>query len=211
MFATDERLTEPFGEPQTSRSNDASSVILGQRVRRLRIQAGVGLRELAREIGISASSLSDLENDRGGVSLNRLQIVAQHFGLHITDLLAEVDGPDERAEPIEIIRQCATTVPGMQRGRGVRYQLLGSGHGHAIQPALLTFEPGGSYEDDMISHAGEEFAYVLLGEVELLFGSEVHRLSQGDMARYRSETPHAFRNASSVGIALVIGAAIPPW
>jgi len=50
-----------------------------------------------------------------------------------------------------------------------------------------------------------------MGEVELLFGSEVHRLSQGDMARYRSETPHAFRNASSVGIALVIGAAIPPW
>jgi transcriptional regulator with XRE-family HTH domain len=201
----------PVRRTATSRSDNASGVILGQRIRRVRLQAGLGLRELAREIGISPSSLSDLENNRGGISLNRLQTVAQYFGLHITDFLADVNGRDEHADAIEIIRQCATTVPGVQRGRGVLYQLPGRGYGHAIQPALLSFEPGASYEDDMISHPGEEFVYVLLGEVELLFGSEVHRLSQGDMARYRSETPHAIRNASPVGIAHVIGAATPPW
>lgn len=191
--------------------SDNASAVLGQRIRRVRIQAGLGLRELAREVGISASSLSDLENNRGGISLKRLQMVAQYFDLHITDFLTEVDGPDEHVEPMEIIRRCATTVPGVQRGRGVLYQLPGRGPGHTLQPYLLTFEPEGGYEDDMISHVGEEFVYVLLGEIELLFGSETHRLAQGDMARFRSETPHAFRNASSVGIALVIGAAVPPW
>jgi transcriptional regulator with XRE-family HTH domain len=53
--------------------------IVGQRIRRLRMQAGRGLREQAREIGISASSLSDIENNRGGISLRRLQLVANHF------------------------------------------------------------------------------------------------------------------------------------
>ena len=76
----------------TSRSDNASDVVLGQRIRRVRIQAGLGLRELAREIGISASSLSDIENNRGGTSLKRLQMVAQYFGLHITDLLAGSTG-----------------------------------------------------------------------------------------------------------------------
>jgi uncharacterized cupin superfamily protein len=63
----------------------------------------------------------------------------------------------------------------------------------------------------MIAHPGEEFAYVLLGEVELLLGADVHRLAQGDLVRFRTETPHAFRNASSMGVGIVLGAATPPW
>ena len=184
--------------------------MVGQRIRRLRVQAGKSLRAQAREIGISASSLSALENNRGGISLSRLQRVATHFGLHITDLLAEADG-NSGPRQVEITRKWATQVPGVRRGTGVLYQLLGGGDGHAIQPYLLSFELAGSYERDMIAHPGEEFAYVLQGEVELLIGKERHRLEQGDAARFRTEVAHAFRNASSVGVAIVVGAATPPW
>lgn len=175
------------------------------------MQHGRSLREQAREIGISASSLSDIENSRGGISLRRLQQVADHFGLRLTDLLAEPDGSNGAGETVEVIRDAATSVAGVQRGRGVLYQLLGRPHGHTIQPYVLSFEPGGSYGDDMIAHPGEEFAYVLLGHIELLLGRDVHRLSQGDLVRFRTETPHAFRNASPLGMAVVLGAATPPW
>jgi len=190
--------------------DDRLALVVGQRIRRLRVQAGKSLRAQAREIGISASSLSALENSRGGISLSRLQRVAAHFGLHITDLLAESDGNSSRRE-VEVVRNCSAQVQGVRRGTGVLYQLLGRGHGHAIQPYLLSFEPAGTYERDMIAHSGEEFAYVLQGEVELLIGSLRHRLQQGDAIRFRTELPHAFRNASSVGVAIVIGAATPPW
>ena len=40
----------------------------------------------------------------------------------------------------------------------------------------------------MIAHPGEEVAYVLFGEIELLLGDEIHRLSQGDLVRFRTET-----------------------
>jgi len=190
--------------------DDQLALVVGQRIRRLRVQAGKSLRALAREIGISASSLSALENSRGGISLSRLQRVAAHFGLHITDLLAESDGnPSHRR--VEVVRNCSAHVQGVRRGSGVLYQLLGGGHGHAIQPYLLSFQPAGTYERDMIAHPGEEFAYVLQGEVELLIGSQQHRLQQGDAIRFRTELPHAFRNASSVGVAIVVGAATPPW
>ncbi len=184
--------------------------LLGQRLRRLRTQNGKTLRAQAREIGIAASSLSALENNQGGVSLRRLQLVAQHFGLHIADLLGE-PAAVAAADRTEIIRNCASRVRGVRRGRGVVYQLLGSADGHTLQPYLLSFEPGGGYEGDRIGHAGEEFAYVLQGEVELLVGDERHELAQGDSVRFRAERPHAFRNLSSVGIAMVIGAATPPW
>ncbi|HET6866371.1 MAG TPA: XRE family transcriptional regulator [Solirubrobacteraceae bacterium] len=183
---------------------------MGQRIRRLREQTGKTLRAQAREIGIAPSSLSALENGQGGVSLKRLQLVAEHFGLHITELLGE-PAPGSQADGVEIIRNCAATVPGVRRGSGVLYQLLGSGRDHTIQPYLLSFEPGGGYDRDRIGHPGEEIAYVLHGQVELLIENECHELSQGDLIRFRADRPHAFRNASSVGVAAVVGAATPPW
>jgi HTH-type transcriptional repressor of puuD len=189
--------------------------VVGQRIKRLRVQSGNGLREQAREIGISASSLSALENHQGGMSLSQLQRVASHFGLHITDLLAEDGGngdgrPAEELRP-EVVRSWASSLRGVERAEGVLYQLLGSGASHDIQPYLISFQPGAGYERDQIAHPGEEFAYVLLGTVELLLGDEVHRLEHGDAIRFRPEIPHAFRNGSSKGMAVLIGCASPPW
>jgi len=188
---------------------------LGQRLRLLRTQSGQGLREQAREIGISASSLSALENNRGGVSLRRLQRVAEHYGLHITDLLAgDEQGPvagNSRPSDPEVIRSWGSSVRGVERGAGVLYQLMGHGHGHQLQPYLISFQPGASYRNDAIAHSGEEFAYVVLGEVELLLGEESYRLAQGDAIRFLPDKPHAFRNASTLGIAMIVGAASPPW
>lgn len=184
--------------------------LVGARVRRLRAQSGLGLRELARETGVSASALSALENNRGGMSLGRLQVIASHFGLHVTELLAP-PGANGRSPTVEVTRRAATSVPSVPRGKKCRYQVIGSGQNHQIQPYLITFEPGGSYQEDQIGHPGEEFTYVLLGEVELLLGEEVHRLEQGDMVRFTSDSPHAFRNPSESVPALLIGAATPPW
>jgi len=192
------------------RGDGELAALMGQRIRRLRTQAGKTLRAQAREIGIAPSSLSALENGQGGVSLKRLQLVAEHFGLHITELLGE-PAVGARIDGVEIIRSCAATVPGVRRGTGALYQLLGSGRDHTIQPYLLSFDPGGGFDRDMIGHPGEEIAYVLHGHVELLIEDECHQLAQGDLIRFRADRPHAFRNASTVGVAAVIGAATPPW
>jgi quercetin dioxygenase-like cupin family protein len=170
------------------------------------------LREQARVLGMSASSLSELENARSGISLRRLQQVADHFGLPITELLAEGESADGSggAAHCEVIRSVAAS-PGVRRGQGVHYQLLGSSRGHALQAAVVSFEPGGGYADDRIGHPGEEFCYVVYGCVELLVGDDVHALAQGDAVRFRAEVPHAMRNPSMDGMAVVIGAATPPW
>ena len=72
--------------------------------------------------------------------------------------------------------------------RGTLYQLLGAGSGHLLQPYVLSFLPGEGYTSDPIGHAGEEFAYVIVGAVDVLLSEEVHRLRQGDAIRFRTET-----------------------
>src|ERR1700729_890489 len=103
----------PARASATSASSAEPAGVMGQRIRRLRTQAGKTLRAQAREIGIAPSSLSALENGHGGVSLRRLQLVAEHFGLHITDLLGE-PAPSSGPGGVEIIRNCAASVPGVR-------------------------------------------------------------------------------------------------
>jgi len=183
---------------------------VGERVRHLRTRAGKGVREQARELGISASSLSMLENSRGGISLQRLQQVADHFGLTLTDLLSEPREADAATPLLEVLRG-RDHPTGVERGHGTLYQLLGAGQGHDLQPYVLSFQPGGGYEEDVIAHPGEEFAYVVFGDVELVYGDERVPLSAGDATRFRTEAPHAFCNASAHAVAIVVGAATPPW
>lgn len=185
---------------------------VGSRIRRLRRASGKSLRQVAEALEIAPSALSMLENGQTGASLQRLQLIARHFDVTIVNLLAEVpaEAADE-APRIEVVRRAHATAPSMARGRGVVYQLPGAAPRRMLQPALLSFEPGGGYERDKIGHVGEEVVYVLLGDVELHFGEERIELAQGDMAIFRTETPHAFKNASDVGPAMVLAVASPPW
>jgi transcriptional regulator with XRE-family HTH domain len=205
--------TVDISEQQTSESagGEVFHPAVGARVRTLRRQSGLGLRELARQVGVSASSLSALENNRGGVSVRRLQQVAEYFGLHVSDMLASEVTVDQQQGKVEVIRVDAPETAGVERGTGVLYRLLGSRGTHVLQPFLVAFQPGGTYEQDMIQHPGEEFAYVLFGEVELLLGTDVFHLGAGDAVRFNPETPHAFRNPSTAGVSILVGCATPPW
>ena len=189
--------------------------LVGQRIRRLRQQEGISLRRQAGLAGVSASALSALENGRGGMSLKALQKVAEQFGLSITELLVpapNANGPSEDPPlPVEIFESCASADGVVKRGSGTLYHLLGRARGHSLQPYIVSFLPGAGYASDPIGHAGEEFAFVVIGEVDFMLGGEVHRLRQGDGIRFRAEPKHSFKNASSSGIAVIVGAATPPW
>jgi quercetin dioxygenase-like cupin family protein len=61
---------------------------------------------------------------------------------------------------------------------------------------LLEFEPG-ARRSEHGRHAGEEFVYVVEGELTLeVAGSDTHVLRAGDSAIYSGDRPHLFRNAS---------------
>jgi quercetin dioxygenase-like cupin family protein len=152
-----------------------------------------------------------LENERSGVSLQRLQLIADRFGLPVTELLAEpAEAPVEHLG-VEVIRQMAANIPSVERGKGVTYQIPVIGARHAMQPALLTFAPGAGFLGDPIGHDGEEFVFVLFGQIELHRGEEKVVLNQGDGALFTSGQAHAYHNGSQQGPAMIVIIATPPW
>jgi transcriptional regulator with XRE-family HTH domain len=184
---------------------------VGQRLRDMRKIRGVSVREQARLLGVSPSTLSELERGISGISLQRLQSVATSLGIGIADLLADESASPEDARPLEIVTPGDITASTIHRGPGVHYALIGSSGDHTLQPYQITFDAGAGYLTDPIRHPGEEFVYVLFGEVNLHLGQQRHLLTAGTFARFDSAIPHAFANASTTNVAALIGAGTPPW
>ncbi len=71
--------------------------------------------------------------------------------------------------------------------------LITNAQKNALEPILVTLEPGGrSYEDD--PHQGEEFGYVLAGAVTLHIGERRFRVRKGDSFYFRPGSVHFLEN-----------------
>ena len=82
----------------------------------------------------------------------------------------------------------------MRRGEGVQLEaLIPNASGHLLSGYINHIEPGGG-SDGVIQHEGEEFGYVLEGQIELSVGGRRYRVGEGDSFHFRSERAHSYRN-----------------
>lgn len=68
---------------------------IGEKVKSLRKQSNMSLRELAQVTGLSKTTLSDLENGTKNPSLDTVEKIATAFGLTSSDLLQKTDNPED--------------------------------------------------------------------------------------------------------------------
>src|SRR6476661_11235445 len=86
-------------KPLPDQIPDASSD-LGPRLRAIRLRQGVGLRELARRLDLSPSSISQIETGKIRPSVRTLYALASEFGVTVDEVLFnEVPLPGDGASP----------------------------------------------------------------------------------------------------------------
>jgi len=182
---------------------------IGERLRAIRKRHGRSVRQQAALLQISPSTLSELERGISGISLQRLQSVAHSLGVNIADLLTR-DEPNPDQRPLQIITPADIGAATIHPAPGVNYALVGPGSDHKLQPYLTTFDAG-ALAPEPIRHPGEEFFFVLFGEVHLHLGADQHLVTAGSFARFDSDIPHAFANASRTTVAGIVGGGTPAW
>src|SRR4051794_3021869 len=185
---------------------------LGQRIRAARLRRDLSLRALAREVGVSASMISQIETGKAQPSVSTLYAITSTLGLSIQDLFEE-----ETGEPV--VPRPTTVLAALGRSRalrlgpvvhpagrqlltldsGVTWERLGSIPGTAVDFLLVTYAPGGtsSSTGDLMRHPGSEYGYLLSGELVLTLGFEDTTLRRGDAISFESTTPHRYRNDST--------------
>lgn len=171
---------------------DSISVDVGARLRDLRQERGLSIRQLARESGMSANALSMIERGLSSPSVSTLYKVADALGVPITGLF-RVEPSKERI----VFRKAAerTRVPftkGLWEGLG------GENFVGRVEPFALTLESGANSGPHSMIHSGHEFVLCLRGQLEYQVEHQVFTLEPGDSLMFSSHLRHRWRNPGSV-------------
>lgn len=207
---------------------------LGPLIRAERLRRGLSLRALAREVGVSASMLSQIETAKSRPSVKTLYAITTALRMSIEDAFSAgpldslpLDGLPPDGGPTRDGRRVAgpdgqpadgsaSDGRGVLRlDSGVTWQRLGELPGRNIDFLLITYEPGGTSSSggELMRHPGAEYGYLLSGELVLTLGFQQRLLRAGDSVSFESSTPHGYRNDSTepaVGVWFVVEEPIRP-
>ena len=173
---------------------------IGQKVRELRIAKNLTQEELADRSELSKGFISQLERDLTSPSIATLMDILQCLGTSIGEFFNET--PEEQIvfgktdyfekHDLELKNEIKWIIPNAQK--------------NMMEPILLTLEPGGeTYPDN--PHEGEEFGYVLQGNISIHIGSKTYKAKKGESFYFVSDKKHYL---SSKAGAVLIWVSSPP-
>src|SRR5208337_1500499 len=129
--------------------------VIGAHLRRLRTGRKLSLAAVARSVGISVGFLSALERSQMSGSVGTLRKLARFYKTNILDFFDATGASSRQVQPAQ--RKV------LEAGRGVRMELLAWGN-TVMEPHLFRVAPDAG-SGDSYTHEGEEFLYVLQGEL----------------------------------------------
>ena len=161
---------------------------IGKQVRITRKTAGVTLQQLSKQSLLSASMLSKIENGQISASLKTIQLICHALNISITSLFKQ---HDKDVEPTFIKSGNGLTIERAGSDESRHYQLLGHNVSGSlkVEPCLITVTSR-DYDFPDFQHKGVEFIYMLKGEMDYYYGTEIYHFQKGDSIYFDSDKPH---------------------
>jgi DNA-binding transcriptional MerR regulator/mannose-6-phosphate isomerase-like protein (cupin superfamily) len=163
---------------------DGNAGAIGTHLRQLRAKRKLSLAQVAQAVNLSVGFLSALERSQMSGSVGTLRKLTRFYKTNILDFF-DANGASARQ-----VRPTQRKV--LQAGPGVRMELLAWGN-TVMEPHLFRVAPEAG-SGDSYTHEGEEFLYVLRGELTITLEKEEYRLKAGDSFYFESATPHRWKN-----------------
>lgn len=176
---------------------------IGSKIKRLRRKKQLTLEDVANRCELSKGFLSQVENNLSSPSITTLEDILEVLGSSLSEFFAE-DEPEEGVEVyagndyFENAREEYTIsylVPNAQKNR--------------MEPIHLTLKPKGSSEV-VPPHDGEDFGYVLKGEITVVYGEEKFYAKEGDSFYIYCNENYFLHNGSN-DEAKIIWVSSPPY
>jgi transcriptional regulator with XRE-family HTH domain len=181
---------------------------VGGKIKQIREMKKVSVEELAERSGMDTSMILKIEEEKNVPSLAPLIKIARALGVRLGTFLDDSDnyGPvvvrsGEYQKGARFTSQTSEA-----REHLNFFSLAFDKAGRNMEPFIVEIEPGLQSDYMLSSHEGEEFIYVLEGEIEINYGKEVYRLAKGDSIYLDSivlHNVHAGNNHSAKILAVV--------
>jgi transcriptional regulator with XRE-family HTH domain len=168
---------------------------LGQKIKNLRQRRGMTLQQVAEKASLSEPLLSQIEGEVVAPPVATLLKISKGLGVNIgyffqdqeTEKHAVVVPQNERKKVFRRIHEDPSKV-------GYYYESLAYPKAEKhMEPFHVTFEVKKKEDLLFFTHRGEEFIYVLDGQLEFNYENETYSLGAGDSLYFDSSIPHAFR------------------
>ena len=175
---------------------------IGQKIKFLRLQNGLTQEELGDRCELSKGFISLLERDMTSPSIQTLKDILEALG---TDLASFFDEVEEEKVVFGSEDYAVKTDPEL---KNELCWLIPNAQKNEMEPVLLTLEAGGqTYPDN--PHEGEEFGYVLEGQITIQAGNRKYNAKKGESFYLIPDKPHYIVNRGK-HTARVIWISSPP-
>lgn len=171
---------------------------IGKKMATVRESLGLSREELAERAGCEVSVVERLESGELAPSLAPLIKITRALGVRLGTLLDDDTnvGPVVcRADDAERTARLKSLETASDAGVLDFYSLAAGKASRHMEPFLIDVNPAGASTHAPSQHEGEEFIYVLEGEIEVAYGKDVYRLGPGDSIYYDSIVAHEVRAA----------------
>jgi len=167
---------------------------VGERVKEVREKRGLSLKDVSQRTDIDVAMLSQIE---GGVVAPPLGTIIRLAKALEMKMGYFISGEEDR--PYTIVRRDDRKVVSRYDSKKAKYygyeyeSLAPHKKDRHMEPFLVTLEPAET-EEERSTHDGQEFIFVLQGQVEVRLGEETHILDPGDAIYYDSTVPHLVKS-----------------
>jgi len=181
QFETDKRTTR--------------HIDLGMRLKTLRKKQGISQTELARRVGVTSSTISQVENNLIYPSLPALLKMAEVLSVEIRSFFQE---SKERVNRVVFPYENAIEAkfPDLPHGRITAKRLIPVDFEARAEPYVIEINPGKSLPHLFI-HKGEELGYMLSGKLQIELGKDVYIARTGDVIYLTTDMPSQWKNPES--------------
>ncbi|MDP4184972.1 MAG: cupin domain-containing protein [Bacteroidota bacterium] len=165
---------------------------VGKKIKKVRELKNISLEELAERTDLDTEQIVNIEEMELAPSLGPLIKIARGLGVRLGTFL------DDQENLGPVVTKSNQKIKGMSFSNGVSearahldFFTLASGKtGRHMEPFIVDIEPSINSDYKLSSHEGEEFIYVLEGEVEINYGKQVYNIKEGDSIYYDSIVAH---------------------
>ncbi len=172
---------------------------IGVKIKGIRESKNLSIEEVSESSGLSIEQIQSIESDQNLPSLGPLIKIARALGVRLGTFLDDSDdlGPAvTRAADRERDRSISFSNGAVDARRHMEYHPLARQKaGRHMEPFVIDINPTDTSNYQLSAHEGEEFIYVMEGQVELVYGKETYTLNQGDSIYYDSIVKHHLHGA----------------
>lgn len=165
---------------------------IGERIKKSRNDKGLSLRELATKVELSASFLSQIEQGKASPSIENLKKIANSLDVKVSYLIDDED--DTRN--VEYMKKDDVRYIESRDSNTKIALLTVSNEEKNMEPILYEIGVNGESGRNAYSHNGEEFVYIIEGELIIYISDKEYKLKKGDSLYFKSSQKHRFKNIS---------------